>query len=126
MNKDGFSTKRLSGFSAAKSGTTIVFTILLIIVISVLWSSAWALQGTTQKDYIACFNKSDLDDIIMFVSVKDIASMDSYLKQRKCIMLADGLTVTVTKPPGMFGGYAEFVFRGVKLWTVREALRNYR
>ena len=100
--------------------------LITIIIISVSCSSAWALQGTTQKDYIACFNKSDLDDIITFVSVKDLASMNAYLMQHKCIMLSGGLTVTVTKSPGMFGGSVEFVYKGLKLWTVREALKDYR
>lgn len=99
---------------------------MMVIMFLFFASTALAMQGTTQQDYIACFAKSDLDDVISFVSAKDLASIDAYRRQNKCIMLKEGLTVTVTKSPGMFGGYVEFVYRGIKLWTVREALKNYR
>jgi len=57
-----------------------------------------------------------------FAAAGDRASFDSYLNSQKCTILDDGVSVTVTDPPGIFGTIAGFVFNGVKLWTVREGL----
>ena len=65
-----------------------------------------------------------MDDVISFIVAKDMDSFQAYLDSKKCIVLKKGLKVTITESPGVFGGTAGFVFKGIKLWTVREAF-NY-
>jgi hypothetical protein len=81
------------------------------------------MSGTTKGGHVACFEKGWLDDIISFVVAEDMDSLQAYIDSKKCIILKKGLRVTVTESPGMFGGTAGFVFRGIKLWTTREALK---
>jgi hypothetical protein len=87
-------------------------------------STAYAMPATTNPGYVACRTESQLDEFISFVVAKDQGSMNAYLNNRKCVSMKAGLKVTVTDSPGFLGGKAGFVFRGVKMWTVREAL-NY-
>jgi len=96
--------------------------IILAIVLGFLSTQAYALSGTTKGGHTACLKKQWLDDVISFVVAKDMDSFQAYLDSKKCIVLKEGLRVTVTDSPGMFGGTAGFVFKGIKLWTVREAL----
>jgi len=60
--------------------------------------------------------------MVNFVASGDRDSFDSYIKMKRCVVVKKGLRVTVTDPPGMFGGTAGFIFKGQKFWTGREAL----
>ena len=80
------------------------------------------MPATTVGGHIACLKKEWLDDIISFVVAKDSDSGQAYLNSKKCIVLKKGIRVAVTESPGMFGGTVGFVAKGVKLWSVREAL----
>ncbi len=91
---------------------------------STISTSVLALPATTNANYVVCRSKQWLDDVIQFAISKDNASTQAYLNTQKCVMMKAGLRVTVTESPSMFGGTAQFVFQGVKFWTVREAL-NY-
>lgn len=88
--------------------------------------NALAMQATTVGNNLACFQESDFDDLVKFTVAKDYESMTAYVKQKRCFMLKEGLTVTVLKSPGMFGGRAQCAFQGVKFWTYREALKDYK
>lgn len=96
---------------------------LILLIVSVLISSqVHAMSGITTGGHVACLKKEWLDDVTSFVIAKDMDSLQAYLDTDKCIVLKKGLRVTVTEPPGMFGGTSGFVYKGFKLWTYREAL----
>ncbi len=82
--------------------------------------------ATTSENCVACRTKEWLDDLIHFIAAKDRGSFDSYFKSNKCFNIKSGITVTVLEHPGMFGGETQFVYEGIKLWTTREGLTNYR
>ena len=96
--------------------------IILFIVSVFISSQAHAMSGITTGGHAACLKEEWLDDVTSFVIAKDMDSFQAYLDSNKCVILKKGLRVTVTDSPGMFGGKAGFVFKGVKLWTYREAL----
>ena len=95
---------------------------IVTIFIVLLSSHAFAMSGTTKGGYTACLSEGLLDDFVSFAVAKDYSSIQAYLDTQKCIRLKEGLRVTVTESPGMFGGKTGFVIKGIKLWTVREAL----
>ena len=96
--------------------------LIVAIFIGLISAQAYALSGTTNDGYTACLKKEWLDDVMSFIVAKDMDSFQAYLDSNKCIIIKKGLRVTVIESPGMFGGTAGFVFKGTKVWTVREAL----
>jgi hypothetical protein len=98
-------------------------TLLLAFLVT---SEAYALSATTTGGSVACLSKEWLDDMVNFVVSKDKDNFQAYLDSNKCIIPKEGLTVTVTESPGMFGTKAVFGYRGIKFWTVREGLTDYR
>jgi hypothetical protein len=88
--------------------------------------NCFALTANTTKDCTACLTEQFLDDMIDFSISKDYQSITTYLNSQKCIRLKQGVKVTITKSPGMFGGKVGFIVNGVRLWTIREGLTNYR
>lgn len=82
--------------------------------------------ATTTVNSIGCFTKTDLEEMVRFTVSGDRESFAAYIMHKKCIVLAGGLDVTVVEYPGMFSGTPCFVYRGVKLWTTRSGLTNYR
>lgn len=82
--------------------------------------------ATTSNSSIACFTESALNDMTKFTVAGDRASFDAYVTQGKCIVMKGGVDVTVMEYPGLLGGTTGFVYRGVKMWTTREGLTNYR
>lgn len=99
---------------------------LFIVIILFFPTPAMALKATTVKDAVACFNKESLQEMQQFVVSKDRDSFNAYIRTGKCVILKEGLDVTVIDSPGMFGGTAMFIFQGIKLWTPRHGLKNYR
>lgn len=100
--------------------------ILMMVLVIALPGTAMALRADTVGSQFACFTKSDFEDLVSFGAAKDRASINAYVRQKKCFVLKSGLTVTVLKGPGMFGGKAQCVYQGHKFWTFREALDNFR
>jgi hypothetical protein len=98
----------------------------MIVIIALLPSAAMAMRATTDANAIGCLTKSALEEMVKFTASGDRESFSAYIAQGKCIVLKSGLDVTVVESPGMFGGIAGFVYRGIKMWTTREALTNYR
>jgi len=82
--------------------------------------------ATTSDKCVSCLKEEWLDDLITFIAANDRGSVDSYIKTNKCFILKPGVTVAIMKHPGMIGGKAQFVYEGVKFWTTREGLTNYR
>lgn len=96
--------------------------IIMTAMLALFSTGAHALPATTNSGYVACLTEQWLSDMVAFVGAQDEASFAAYIEAQRCLILREGLTVTVTKSPGMFGGRAEFVFRGQRFWTVREGL----
>lgn len=84
--------------------------------------AAIALPATTKEHSVACRTKSQIEDMTSFRAADDRASFNAYLNSGKCIVIKGGRKVTVTDSPGFMGGYAGFVYKGVKLWTTRGGL----
>jgi hypothetical protein len=96
---------------------------LVIFAALMLFSSQIiAMPAVTKGGHVACLKKEWLNDMVSFVVAKDKGSFQAYVDSGKCLILKAGLRVTVTESPGMFGGTAGFVFKGMKFWTVREGL----
>lgn len=98
--------------------------ILLSAILCVLIpGQAKASSAVTTENFPACTKKEWIEDIRKFVAAKDINSFNAYINTGKCIILEKGVNVTVTNSSGTFGNNIEFAYSGVKLWTVRDALR---
>lgn len=82
-------------------------------------------RAFTQSNAIACMSEEALDDMIRFVAANDKTSFQSYIDRQKCIICKEGLEVTVIEYPSMFGGKAQFAYKGFKFWTTREGLRYH-
>ena len=80
-------------------------------------------SAVTVGGHVACLKEEWLDDVVKFVSAGDTGSFKAYIEMQKCVVLKPGLEVTVIEYPGMFGTRTQFAFRGIKFWTVREALK---
>jgi len=104
----------------------ILYVFVLLAFLLVVSTSAHAMRATTTDRCVACLTEQYLDDMTSFVAAGDKASFGAYFKTRKCFQFKPGIDVTVTKMPGMFGGKAEAVYNGIKFWTPREGLTNYR
>lgn len=83
----------------------------------------YGLSATTKNGYISCLTKEWLDDILEFSSQNDPISIQKYTNSEYCIQLKEGLKVRVLESPGMFGGVVKFTVSGIKLYSVREALK---
>lgn len=105
---------------------TVIVVLVMAVVLLLFAGDSHALRATTVGGHSACFSKTDLKDLIQFAVDKDDASFQAYLRSSKCILLKKGFVVTIVKGPGLIGWSTQFAYNGVKLWTVREALENYR
>ena len=94
---------------------------LIAIGVAVLLSAnANAQSATTNENYIACTSKQYFDDMMAFVGAGDTASFEVYRAANKCLILKAGMTVTVIDRT-LFSGTV-IAYKGVKLWTVNEAI----
>ncbi|MGM0984856.1 MAG: hypothetical protein ACQEXG_15775 [Pseudomonadota bacterium] len=84
--------------------------------------AAHAMPAVTKAGHVACLSEQWYKDMVSFVAAEDMQSFQAYIDMKRCVLVKDGLRVTVTQSPGMFGGTAGFVFRGQRFWTAREAL----
>lgn len=101
---------------------------ILIPLFFLLFSAdpALAMKATTVNDSVACFSKESLQEMQQFIINRDRDSFDAYIKNGKCIIMKGGLDVSVIESPGMFGGMTMFIYKGIRLWTNRRSLTNYR
>lgn len=99
---------------------------LIIGTILLLPGQAFAVRATTVGDSVACLSKESRQEMQQFVISKDKDSFTAYINSGKCIIMKDGIDVTVIDMPGMFGGITSFIYQGIKFWTTRNGLRNYR
>lgn len=94
-------------------------TMPILFILLIIPGSSYALRAKTFGGHIACFSKSDLHDIIIFSVDKDYDSARAYINQKKCWVLKKDIPITVID-----AGWSkcQCVFKGIKFWTVREAL----
>lgn len=102
--------------------------ILYLVITIILFSTgqAFAIKATTVENGIACLSKESLQEMQQFSISKDQDNFTAYIQSGKCIIMKAGLDVTVIDPPGMFGGMTTFIFKGIKFWTFKHSLNNYR
>lgn len=86
--------------------------------------AAHAMPAVTKGGNVACISEQWYKDMVAFVEAKDRQSFQRYIDMKRCVVVKEGLRVTVTDSPGMFGGITGFIFQGTRFWTAREAL-NY-
>jgi len=98
--------------------------LIFILIFGLITSQVYAFSAVTKGKVPVCLKKEWMNDMLSFLNSGDEDSFMAYQDTKKCIMLKKGLRVTVTDPPGMFDGIAEFVVKGLKFWTVREELEN--
>ena len=60
--------------------------------------------------------------MVRFSSANDQKSYEAYIKDNKCLILEEGLEITVTDWPGLLGGNTGFILMEEKFWAVREAI----
>lgn len=87
--------------------------------------SVAAHSAETVEGKLACLTKEWYDDFVKFAAAGDEASMNAYLKSRKCLGMKGGMTVTVLEYPGVLGGVWKVAFRGQKFFVQREGIRDY-
>ena len=100
--------------------------LIFILIFGLITGQVYAFSATIRGDAAVCLKKEWAKDMVSFANAKDIDSFQAYFETAKCTVLKKGVRVTVTEPPGMFGGIAGFVLKGVKFWTVREELENMK
>ncbi|SFM56100.1 hypothetical protein [Nitrosomonas communis] len=99
-------------------------TIQLLAFLIILWLpsvEAYAFNAITKGGYVACTKKEWLEDMFSFSAEKDINSLQSYLDSKKCIIIKEGLLVTIKEFPGL-SNIVVFVYRGVIMWAHINAL----
>jgi len=99
-----------------------IFVVALLFTI-LFAARADAAPAVTREGYVACVTEEYLDDFLKYLAADDKYSYMALLERNQCIMLKKGLRVTITD-----AGFTrhEFSYRGVKLWTVAEALKVTR
>ena len=96
--------------------------VILALLLLLFSGQAFALTAITRGGDIACFKKEWLNIVFKLAYAGATESVQAYFKTYKCIILKKGLKVTVINGPGIFGAEAEFVYKGISAWTVREGL----
>ncbi len=61
-------------------------------------------------------------ELISYMEDEDAEGVENLLEDKKCARLRGGLSVTVTKHSGLLGARIEIDYKGVKVWTYREAV----
>lgn len=79
--------------------------------------------ATTVEGRVACFKEEDLDSLKRSLSEGEKDAVRSYVKRGDCVVLEGGVTVNVTKPPGVSGDKVQFSYQGSRMWSSRDSLR---
>lgn len=97
----------------------------MILALALTAAMAPAHSAETVGGKVACLSSEWLDDFVKFAVADDMASIQAYMDQQKCMVINDGLKVTVLEYPGMLGGQWLVSFRGTKFYVQREGIRDY-
>lgn len=94
---------------------------IAILLMALMPLVAHAMPAVSKGGHVACASEQWLKDMVAFTGSGDRQSFNRYIEVHRCVVMKEGLRVTVTDAPGMFGGRTEFIFNGTRFWTVREA-----
>lgn len=98
-------------------------------VLTLLWSlfalqpnPAWGATATTALGFIACREEQWLDEIFEYMGNADQERFDALLDSEKCTIVEEGITVTLTPSYSATSDTVEYIYDGVRYWTIKEAL----
>lgn len=89
----------------------------------ILSAHAYALTGVTNDGYMFCMTEGLLMDLTSFMAENDDESIAEYVADKSCAQLKGGMSVTIIRSTGFFDTRVEFEYKGLKLWTFREAIK---
>jgi len=97
---------------------------LLSVVLSLALSAqAYALTGVTKDGFMFCMTQNLLMDLTSFMAENDDDSIREYFADKSCAHLKGGMHVTVIRSTGFFDTRVELEYKGVRIWTFREAIK---
>ena len=88
-----------------------------------LSSQAYALTGVTKDGFMFCMTEGWLEDLGSFMAEEDNESIREYVADKSCAMLKGGMNVKIIRSTGFFDTRIEFEYKGLRLWTFREAIK---
>jgi hypothetical protein len=97
---------------------------IALATIALLFPALVAGQAATTNDgYTVCRSKQWIDDVNSFVAARDRGSFRAYFDTNKCVVVREGLKITVVDVIGFLGTQVEFIFNGVRFWAPTEAIK---
>ncbi|VAX15921.1 hypothetical protein MNBD_NITROSPINAE02-1289 [hydrothermal vent metagenome] len=57
-----------------------------------------------------------------FMETKDKIWFKNYINNKKCVFIKGGLKVTITEPPGIFGRFVGFKYKGKEYWAFKDSI----
>lgn len=63
-------------------------------------------------------------ELISYMTDEDAEGVSDLVEDKKCAQLKGGLDVTITQRIGILGSRIEIEYKGVKIWTYREAVHS--
>lgn len=85
---------------------------------------AWAATATTGLGFIACREEQWLDEIFKYIANGDDERFQASLDSDECLIVDEGLTVTLDADYSDTNDTVEYVYDGVRYWTIKEALHD--
>lgn len=82
------------------------------------------IPATTNDGYYFCMTEGFLLELISYMNDEDAEGVSNLLEDKKCAQLKGGLEVTVTQRIGILGSRIEIEYKGVRIWTYREAVHS--
>lgn len=89
----------------------------------VLSAQSYAFTGVTKDGYMFCMTEGLLMDLTSFMAESDDDSIREYFADKSCAHLKGGMHVTVIRSSGLFDTRLELEYKGVRIWTFREAVK---
>ena len=81
------------------------------------------IPATTTDGYYFCMSESYLLELISYMTDEDAEGVSNLVEDKKCAQLKGGLSVTITQRIGILGSRIEIEYKGVRIWTYREAVK---
>ena len=97
--------------------------LLSAVLLLALSTQAYALTGVTKDGYMFCMSEGFLEDLTSFMADNDDENIRDYVDDKSCAYLKGGLIVTIVKSSGFFDTRVELEYKGVRIWTFREAIK---
>jgi len=88
-----------------------------------LSAQSYAFTGVTKEGFMFCMTESLLMDLSSFMAEMDDKSIREYVADKSCAQLKGGISVTVVRSSGYFDTRLELEYKGIRIWTFREAVK---